>query len=159
VTARLACLALAATLLAGCGGYSSSPSGNGGRLTKVEWISAADDICARSKAEVSDLPAPESASALVTQLDSLIRIFSREVADLKTLTPQVSEQANAAAVVAAAGLQVTLAKELQPIARSGDTAAIQAFAKANQPKVEQAQRVAGAYGLKVCGSGRQPAGG
>jgi hypothetical protein len=153
-SARLICIALAVALLAGCGGYSASPAGNGGRLTKVEWVSAADDICSRSKAEIADLPTPESASALVIQLDSLIRIFSREVADLKTLTPQPAEQAGADAVVKAAGLQITLAKGLKEVARTGDTAAIQAYTVANQPRVREAQRVAGAYGLKVCGSGR-----
>jgi hypothetical protein len=153
-SARLTCIALAAAVLAGCGGYSASPAGNGGRLTKVEWVSAADDICSRSKAEIADLPTPESASTLVIQLDSLIRIFSREVADLKTLTPQPAEQAGADAVVKAAGLQITLAKGLKEVARTGDTAAIQAYTVANQPRVREAQRVAGAYGLKVCGSGR-----
>lgn len=154
MSARLIWLVLAAALLAGCGSYGASTAGNGGRLTKVQWVSAADDICSRSKAEASDLPAPQSASALVTQLDSLIGIFQREVEDLKTLTPEVPETANAAAVVDASTLQLTLAQELQTVARTGDTAAIQAFTTANQPKVQDAQRVAGAYGLKVCGSGR-----
>ncbi len=154
---RLAWLALAVALLAGCGSYGGSTTSSGGRLTKVEWISAADDICTRSKEAASELPAPESTSALVTQLDSLIAIFRREVADLKTLTPIDAERANAAAVVEAATLQLTLAEELQTMARTGDTAAIQAFSAANQPKVQEAQRVAGAYGLKVCGSGRSPA--
>jgi hypothetical protein len=154
VSRRLAWLVLVATLLAGCGSYSASPNGNAGRLTKVEWISAADAICSRSKAEVSDLPAPDSPSALVTQLDSLIGIFQREVADLKSLTPVTSEQANTAAVVEAARLQITLAEELQKVARTGDTAAIQAFSAANQPRLQEAQKIAGAYGLKVCGSGR-----
>ena len=151
---RVVWLVLAAALLAGCGSYGTSTTSAGGRLTKVEWISAADDICSRSKEEASDLPAPQSPSALVTQLDSLIGIFQREVDDLKTLTPIDSEKANAAAVVEAATLQLTLAQELQKVARTGDTAAIQAFAAANQPKVQEAQKVAGAYGLKVCGSGR-----
>ncbi len=151
---RLVWLALAAALLAGCGSYGGSTTSSGGRLTKVEWVSAADDICARSKDEASDLPAPQSTPALVTQLDSLIGIFRREVADLKTLTPIDSERANAAAVVEAAALQLTLAEELQKIARTGDTAAIQTFTATNQPKVQEAQKVAGAYGLKVCGSGR-----
>lgn len=151
---RLVWLVLTAALLAGCGSYSASTTGSGGRLTKVEWISAADDICSRSKEEASDLPAPDSAAALVTQLDSLIGIFQREVDDLRTLTPVESEKADTAAVVAAATLQLTLARELQAIARTGDDAAIQAFTTANQPKVQEAQRVAGAYGLKVCGSGR-----
>ena len=154
MTARLLAAVLAAALLAGCGSYSSSPAGNGGRLTKSQWISAADDICARSKAEVADLPAPESASALVIQLDSLIRIFSREVDDLKTLTPLPEEKAKADAVVAAAGLQITLAQGLEEVAKTGDTAAIQAYTESNQSKVQEAQRIAGGYGLKVCGSGR-----
>ncbi len=151
---RLAWLVLVAALLAGCGSYSASPNGDGGRLTKTEWISAADDICSRSRAEGNDLPAPESASALVVQLDALISIFSREVDDLKTLTPVPSEEASAAAVVAAAGLQLTLAQELKEVARTGDTAAIQAFTAANQAKVQEASKVASAYGLKVCGSAR-----
>ena len=45
-------------------------------------------------------------------------------------------------------------RRAQKVAKTGDTAAIQAFAAANQPKVQEAQKVAGAYGLKVCGNGR-----
>jgi hypothetical protein len=154
MSARLVWIPIAAALLAGCGGYAASTTGNGGRLTKTEWLSAADDICARAKADVADLPAPDSASALVIQLDSLIRIFSREVDDLKTLTPVTEEQAKADAVVKAAGLQITLAQGLKEVAKTGDTAAITAYTQANQPKVQEAQKIAGAYGLKVCGSGR-----
>jgi hypothetical protein len=155
MNARLAWILLVAGVLAGCGSYSgASSTGNGGRLTKAEWLSAADDICARAKADVADLSKPDTPAALVTQLDSLIRIFSQELKDLKTLTPVPEEQANAAKVVAAAGLQVTLAQGLQEVAKTGDTAAITAYTQANQPKVLEAQKVAGAYGLKVCGNGR-----
>ena len=153
---RLVWLVLAAALLAGCGSYGTSTTSAGGRLTKVEWISAADDICSRSKEEASDLPAPQSPSALVTQLDSLIGIFQREVDDLKTLTPsRLGEGERPRPWSRPPTLQLTLAQELQEVARTGDTAAIQAFTTANQPKVQEAQRVAGAYGLKVCGSGRE----
>jgi hypothetical protein len=154
MSARLVWVPIAAALLAGCGSYAASTTGNGGRLTKTQWLSAADDICARAKADIADLPKPDTPAALVTQLDSLIRIFSQELKDLKTLTPVPEEQANADAVVKAAGLQITLAEGLEEIAKTGDTAAITAYTQANQPKVQEAQRIAGAYGLKVCGSGR-----
>jgi hypothetical protein len=155
MSVRLAWIPLVALLLASCGSYSGSTStGNGGRLSKTQWLSAADEICARAKADVANLPKPDTAAALVTQLDSLIRIFSQELKDLKTLTPLPEEQANAAAVVEAASLQVTLAEGLKEVAKTGDTAAITAYTQANQPKVLEAQKVAAAYGLKVCGNGR-----
>jgi len=38
---RVVWLVLAAALLAACGSYGTSTTSAGGRLTKVEWISAA----------------------------------------------------------------------------------------------------------------------
>ena len=150
----LAAVAMAVALAA-CG--SSSGAGSvqkAGTLSKPQWIAAADDICNAAKIEVLRLDKPTTTAELVTQLDRLIEIFAKERKDLKSLVPEASEQASVNTVIEAAGLQETLARGLQEVAKTGDTAAINAYTAANAAKVQQAQRVAQQYGLKVCGNPR-----
>lgn len=147
---------LVAVVLAGCGtsGSSGTVHGSGGRLSKPEWISAADNICADALRETAALPKPSTPAELVQQLDRVIAIFGQEQASLKSLVPEPQEQPAVDAVVAAAGVQIALARGLQQVARTGDTAAIAAYGTANAAKAQQAQRVAQDYGLKVCGNPR-----
>lgn len=155
---RLVGLAVIAAVAAGCGGGSDPPAavstgGSNGLLTKSEWIAAADDICAEAKRKAANLPTPDTAEALATQLDDLIRIFEAEQASLRKLSAAPAEQARVDAVVEAAGVQVTLARGLQEAAKAGDLAAIQTYTQEHQPEVAAAQKVAQDYGLKVCGNG------
>jgi hypothetical protein len=145
----------AAAALAACGSSSgASPVQKPGTLSKPQWIAAADDICGAAKAAVSQLHKPTTTAELVQQLDRLIEIFAKEQKDLRSLVPEESEQASVNTVIEAAGLQETLARGLQQVAKTGDTAAINSFTAANAAKVQQAQRVAQQYGLKVCGNPR-----
>jgi len=143
----------AAVLLAACGS-SSNPTSvkQPGTLSKAEWIAAADNICADALRRTAALPKPSTPAELVTQLDELIAIYQQEQDDLKKLVPEQKDQAAVDAVVEAAGVQVTLARGLQEVARTGDTTAIAAFGNANAAKAQDAQRVAQDYGLKVCGN-------
>jgi hypothetical protein len=151
----IAVMVAAAALAAGCGSSSGALSvKKPGTLSKPEWIAAADNICSAAKQRASALPKPTTTDELVTQLDRLIEIFAKEEKDLRSLVPEAAEQASVNTVIEAAGLQVTLARGLQTVARSGDTTAITSFTAANAAKVQQAQRVAQQYGLKVCGNPR-----
>jgi hypothetical protein len=155
---RLPALALAvamAAVLAACGSSSGASSvQKPGTLSKPEWITAADNICNAAKVKVLALQKPTTTAELVTQLDRLIEIFAQERKDLQSLVPVASERASVNTVVEAAGLQETLARGLQEVAKTGDTAAINAYTAANAARVQQAQRVAQQYGLKVCGNPR-----
>jgi hypothetical protein len=153
--AALLAVAAAAMAFVACGS-SSGPASvkKPGTLSKQEWIAAADNICADAKGQASALPKPTTTADLVKQLDRLIEIFSREQKALRSLVPEASQQASVNTVVEAAGLQETLARGLREVAKSGDTTAINSYTAANAAKVQQAQRVAQQYGLKVCGNPR-----
>ena len=145
---------LSAAVLAGCGSSGPSTDTHAGRLSKPEWIIAADNICADALQHAVVLPKPSSPAELVTNLDRLIAIYSKEQAALKGLVPEPQEQSAVDAIVAAAGVQVALARGLRDVARTGDATAIAAYVTANAAKAQEAQRVAQDYGLKVCGNPR-----
>jgi hypothetical protein len=148
-------LAVIAVTVAACGSSSGASSvQKSGTLSKPQWIAAADAICSTAKARVSALDKPTTTAELVTQLNHLIEIFAQELKDLRSLVPEAKDQASVNTVVEAAGLQETLARGLLEVAKSGDTTAITAYTEANAAKVQQAQRVAQQYGLKVCGNPR-----
>ena len=48
-------------------------------------------------------------------------------------------------------MQITLARGLREVAKTGDTAKMSAYSTANAAKAQQAQQVALDYGLKICG--------
>jgi len=145
---------LLAAVLAGCGSSGPTTDTHAGRLSKPEWIAAADNICADALRQTAALRKPSTPADLVANLDKLIAIYTKEQAALKALAPEPQEQAKADAIVAAAGVQVELARGLQEVARTGDTAKIAAYGTANAARAQDAQRVAQDYGLKVCGNPR-----
>ena len=148
----LAVLAVLGTaVLAGCGTSSDSGPTHPGRLSKFQWITAADDICADAFRRAAALPRPSTSEDLVKQLGRLIGIFEDEHAQLKSLVPEPEEQTAVDAVVEAAGVQITLARGLKEVAKTGDPARMSAYSTANAAKAQQAQRVAQQYGLKICG--------
>jgi hypothetical protein len=148
----LAVLAVLGTaVLAGCGTSGYSGPTHPGRLSKSQWISAADDICADAFRRAAALPRPSTSEELVKQLGRLIGIFEDEHAQLKSLVPEPQEQTAVDAVVEAAAVQITLARGLQEVAKTGDPARMSAYSTANAAKAQQAQRVAQQYGLKICG--------
>jgi hypothetical protein len=153
MTRTLAMVALA-VMLAGCGSSGTTTDTHAGRLSKPEWIAAADNICADALRQTLDLPKPSTPADLVANLDKLIAIYGKEQTALQDLKPEPQEQAAVDAIVAAAGVQVELARGLQEVARSGDAARIAAYGTANAARAQAAQRVAQQYGLKVCGNPR-----
>ncbi len=149
-------VAALAVALAGCGSSSgaSSVQQRRARCRRRSGSSPPTTSATAAKVEVLALPKPTTHGGARDAARPLIEIFAKEHKDLQSLVPVASEQASVDTVVEAAGLQVTLARGLQEVAKTGDTTAINAYTAANAAKVQQAQRVAQQYGLKVCGNPR-----
>jgi hypothetical protein len=141
-----------ALLLVGCGGSSGSGSGGTEPLTKEQWIAAADKICTDADAARDALPEPTSIEGIVTQVEAIIPIITKEMADLRALAAPKGDEATIDAMLTAAAEQLTLANGLLDLAKKGDLAALETYISENDAKLETARTLAQGYGLKVCGT-------
>ena len=84
---RLIVVALAVTLVAGCGG-------GGKRLSKTEYAAQADAIC-RKYNSLSQISNPKSLSDVARAVDKLTPLLDKSIKDLRKLKPPKDEQATA----------------------------------------------------------------
>ncbi len=149
---RITLVAIVSSLLiVGCGG-SGNGSGGDSALTKEQWIAAADKICTDAEAARDALPEPTTVEEIVTQVEALIPIITKEMADLNALQAPEADQAAITVMLAAAGEQLTLANGLLALAQKGDLAGLETYIAENDAKLQNAKKLAQDYGLKVCGS-------
>lgn len=85
---RLLVVALAVTLVAGCGG-------GGKRLSKKEYASRADSICRKYNRLSQKIANPRSLSDLARAVDKLKPLLDQSIKDLRKLSPPKNEQATA----------------------------------------------------------------
>ena len=141
-------LFLLATLIlaAGCGGDA------GKRLTKDEYASRADAICAKYNREVGELATPETFSEVADVADRTLTVLGKAIADLKKLNPPVIEKARVDQWLSQIENLEEDLKEIHDAAEARDRQALQAVV----PKAEEHNRrtnaLAAELGLTVCNS-------
>lgn len=86
---RLLVVALAVTLVAGCGG------GGGKRLSRKEYASQADAICRKYNRLSQAVSNPTSLSELAAAVDKLTPLLDKSLKELRKLSPPKDEQATA----------------------------------------------------------------
>ena len=84
---RVTLIALALILLAGCGGGSGTP------LTKEEYASKADAICAGTTSKIQALGTPSSYPDLAKVADKTLPLLDQAIKDFSKLEPPASEKA------------------------------------------------------------------
>lgn len=141
-------IVLATVFLAGCGGGGSS----GEPLTKEEYASKADAICAKYNAKVKALENPSNLSELADIADKTLPILDDAISDLKKLEPPADEQSVASQWLAQVqGLKNDL-QEIRDKANAKDIVAVQQVV----PKAEQhnarSNELATELGMTVCNS-------
>jgi len=80
-------LLLTIALTSACGGEA------GARLTKKEFASQADAICAKYNGEVTQLGTPETFAEVADVSDKTLKVLGEAIADLKKLNPPAFQQA------------------------------------------------------------------
>jgi hypothetical protein len=139
----ISAVAILVVIAAGCGGDSD-------RLTRAEYVEAADAICRDAQQKNSDLGEPRSLEEMVAFLEKSQALSEEELVKLEALNPPVADEA-----------QVQRARELnrQLIAMMGDLrSALEAADEArSQEIVDEANRmtleadeIAANLGLVVC---------
>jgi hypothetical protein len=166
----IACVALGAGVLAGCGGGSDSTttagasgaSGTSGgtALSQDEFVSQANAVCKDVNAKIVALKAPPQGdlSAAADTLDQEIAIITPAISDLSAITPPSDLQSNYTTFVNALKAQVALVTQFASVAKANDTAKAQALA----PKIDAASKknnaVASDLGLTECAKNVSPEG-
>jgi hypothetical protein len=153
MTARgLLSAALALALVAGgCG------SGNGKRLSKAEFVSRADAICAKYEKRVQSRMAGIAAGdekQLARSIAKVLPVIRKGNDELRSLEPPESLQGRFDRWMGIADAEVSAAQKLQNALDRSDQEAIQAAFKELQTKDAAQDRIASQdLGLTGCASG------
>jgi hypothetical protein len=151
---RLASLPLAvavALVAGGCG------SGDGKRLSKAEFVSRADAICAkyekRVQSRMADVPAGDQ-KQLASSIKNVLPLIRKGNDELRSLKPPGSLQSRFDSWMGLADAEVGAARNLQNALEKNDIQAIQAGFKELQTKDAAQDRIARQdLGLTGCASG------
>lgn len=143
-----ACLAVAAaiTLLAACGGGSSS------RLSKPEYVRRAEAICRQANKKVGAVRAPDQhePTAQEKAIGELADIQRAAVADLRRLPPPEADQATLGKWLGRVDQTVDQMQAVRTALKAGDGGAVSRANAKGQGLSDQADKIARAYGLKQC---------
>jgi hypothetical protein len=134
-----------ALILAGCGG-----GGGDDRLSKEEFIAAADAICkeANDRIEALGEPTLENVSEYVTEAEAISR---EQLGALRALRPPAEDEATLNGAYDLIEQQIDLAVQGVDALTSGDQAAFQEIDAQITSIEAEADQVARDYGLQECG--------
>jgi hypothetical protein len=139
-------LLLACLLLAGCGGSS------GKRLTKQEYASKADAVCAKYNEQVKALDNPTNLSELASVADKTIPILDSAIEDLHKLKAPASEQQTADRWLDQVENLKDDLSEIRDKAKDKDMQGVQAVVPKAQEHNSQSNALATQLGMSVCNS-------
>jgi hypothetical protein len=135
---------LAIGLVAGCGGGGSK------RLSKEEYASKADAICAKYNQQTKALQNPTSLKELGDVADKTLPILDNALKDLHKLKPPADEQATADQWLAQVKNLKGDLQEIRDKAKANDMQGVQAVVPKATEHNNQSNQLATQLGMKVC---------
>lgn len=167
--ALIACVAVGAGVLAGCGGGSDSSTtagasgasgaSGGTPLSQTEFVSQADAACKEGNTKVEALTAPQSTSDLstiATFLAEEVSIGNDLFAQLSAITPPSNLQAKYTQYLSDGKAQIDVAQQTADAAKAGDQNKVDALVQklgstSTDPEAKS-------LGLTECAKNPQPQG-
>ncbi len=140
----LAGLALAALLLTGCG--AGSPG-----LPKAEWIAQADKICANARDDIAALTRPDTLAEVGAYATKTRKITERELAQLRNLNAPRADRDTVTKMLQFVEDGIHATERVEKAAKKGDAGAATSAIDEINRLTDQADALARAYGLQVCG--------
>jgi hypothetical protein len=138
-------LLLAVGVAAGCGG-----DGGGDRLTRDEYASKADAICAKYNEKTKQLANPSNLSDLADVADQTLPILDNALNDLHDLRPPANEQATADQWLASVENLKGDLKEIRDKAKTNDMEGVQAVVPAATRHNRRSNELATQLGMTTC---------
>jgi hypothetical protein len=136
-------LVLLATACGGGGGSSA-------RLSKEDFQSQANTICAKYQKQLDALGTPESLDEIPDLVDQALVILNKEVDEISELNPPEELQADFDKMIAASDRTKAAADDLSAAAKEGDQAAVQKALEKGNAASSEADQLAGTLGLDSC---------
>jgi len=133
-----------AVLAAGCGG------GGGESLSKAEFQSQANAICAKYQEQLNALGSPTSIEEIPDLVEQALAILNKEVDEISALNPPEELQSDFDKMIAASNKTKAAADDLSTAAKSGDQAAVQKALEEGNAATDEADQLATNLGLTEC---------
>jgi hypothetical protein len=132
-------------LTAGCGG-----GGSDARLTREEFESQANAICAKYEKQLDALGTPASIEEIPDLVDQALAILNKEIDEIAALNPPADMQTEFDALIEASNNTKAAADDLSQAAKDGDQAAVQKALDAGNAASDKADQIATELGLDSC---------
>jgi hypothetical protein len=134
-------------LVAGCGG------GGGGRLSKEDFQSQANAICAKYQKQIDAIGAPSSLDEIPDLISQILPILNKEIDEISALEPPEELQSDLDKMLAATDRTKAAADDLSEAAKAGDQAAVQKALEEGNAASKEADDLAANLGLQDCNTG------
>jgi len=134
-------------LATACGGGSDT------RLSKAEFQSQANAICAKYQKQLNAIDEPTSLDEIPDLVDQALVILNKEIDEVAALNPPEELQGDFDKMIAASNKTKAAADDLSAAAKSGDQAAVQKALEEGNAASNEADQLAGNLGLSECNAG------
>jgi hypothetical protein len=134
-------------LATACGGGSDT------RLSKAEFQSQANAICAKYQKQLNAIDEPTSLDEIPDLVDQALVILNKEIDEVAALNPPEELQGDFDKMIAASNRTKAAADDLSAAAKSGDQAAVQKALEEGNAASSEADQLAGNLGLSECNAG------
>ena len=145
VAALVGVLLLLATACGGGGGSSA-------RLSKQEFQTQANAICAKYDKQLKAIGSPTSIDEIPDLVDQVLAILDKEIDEVSALNPPEELQGDFDKMLAATDRTKAAATDLSAAAKAGDQAAVQKALEAGKAASSDADELAANLGLTDCNS-------
>ena len=129
-----------------CGGGGGSSA----RLSKAEFQSQANAICAKYQQQIDAIETPTSLEQIPDLVDQILAILNKEVAEIRALNPPEELQSGFDQLLAATDRTKAAADDLANAAKAGDQAAVQKALEEGNAASKEADDLAANLGLDEC---------
>jgi hypothetical protein len=136
---------LVVLLGAGCGG-----GGSDARLSKEDFQSQANAICAKYQKQLDALGTPSSLDEIPDLVDQALAILNKEIDEVAALNPPEELQSEFNALIEESNKTKQAADDLSSAAKAGDQAAVQEALDEGNAASNKADQVATQLGLDSC---------
>ena len=129
---------------AGCGGGGEEP------LSKADFQSQANAICAKYEKQLKALGTPSSIDEIPDLVQQALVILNKEIDEIAALNPPDELQSDFDKMIAASNKTKAAANDLSAAAKSGDQAAVQKALEDGNAASDEADQLAAGLGLGEC---------
>ena len=134
-------------LAAACGGGGSSS-----RLSKEDFQTQANAICAKYQKQLDALGTPSSVDEIPDLVEQALEILNKEVDEIAKLNPPEELQRDFDQMIAASNKTKAAADDLSTAAKAGDQAAVQKALEEGNAASNEGDELATELGLSECQS-------